>query len=189
MRPSRVYKAEGIILKRRSVGEADRILTVFTNQYGKIRVLAKGVRKITSRRAGHIEVFSHVIMTIHQGHTLDMVSEAQALRNGSLFDTDAIRLSYAYCLAELVDQLLADHQEHRDVFLFLKDSLNALLTSSLEAEYQQILSDFVHHLLWNLGFLPQARTLTGERMKAFVEGITERSVRSWPHLTEVSVAS
>jgi DNA repair protein RecO (recombination protein O) len=50
----KIYIAEGIILKRRNLGETDRILTVFSRQYGKIKILAKGVRKINSRRSGHI---------------------------------------------------------------------------------------------------------------------------------------
>jgi DNA repair protein RecO (recombination protein O) len=79
MKPSRVYVAEGIVLKRRNVGEADRILTVFTKKYGKIRVIAKGVRRITSRRAGHIEVFTRVILTLHSYKNMDIVTEAQAI--------------------------------------------------------------------------------------------------------------
>ncbi len=175
-----VYKAEGIILKRRSVGEADRILTVFSRQYGKMRVLAKGVRRITSRRAGHLEVFTHVVLTIHLSRTLDMVTEAMAIRNGSLFDSDAVRLGYAYCMCELVDQLLADHQEHEDVFFLLRDGLMGLLTTDTQEAYQNNLRNFVHELLWRLGFLPKERRVSDDNIQVFVERITERHLRTWP---------
>jgi DNA repair protein RecO (recombination protein O) len=180
MRTSRIYVAEGIILKRRSVGEADRMITIFTKQYGKIRVLAKGVRRIKSRRAGHLEVFSHVICTIHNGRLCDMLSEANSVRNGALFDTDAVRLEYAYSVCELVDRLLADRQEHVDIFFLLRYTLNKLLSSDNQVEYRKILLDFVHTSLWNLGFLPKQHILPDYRLKAYVEGITENRLRAWP---------
>jgi DNA repair protein RecO (recombination protein O) len=182
---SRVFKTEGIILKRHNVGEADRILTVFSKQYGKIRVLAKGVRRITSRRAGHLEVFTHVVLTIHISHAMDLVTEASSVRNGSLFDADAARLGYAYCVCELIDQLLADHQEHEDVFYLLRDGLMALLKTDTTESYQKILTDFTHELLWRLGFLPHPRKLSVDRIQEFVERITERHLRAWPHLTGI----
>jgi DNA repair protein RecO (recombination protein O) len=180
MRPLRVYTAEGIVLKRNVTGEADRILTIFTKQYGKMRILAKGIRRITSRRAGHMEVFTHGIFTLHGGHSIDLVSEASTVRSGSLFDTDALRLEYAYCVCELVDQLLADRQEHEDVFYLLRDSLNNLLSSNTLPAYQTILTTFAHTLLWNLGFLPRSQSVSITRMKQHIERITERRLRAWP---------
>jgi DNA repair protein RecO (recombination protein O) len=180
MRPLRIYTAEGIILKRISTGEADRIITVFTKQFGKIRMVARGVRKITSRRAGHLEVFTHGVYTLHGGHTIDLVSEASTIRSGSLFDTDAPRLEYAYCTCELVDQLLADRQEHEDVFFLLRDNLNALLAADSIDQYQVLLVDFIHALLWTLGFLPRTRHIDMSAMQQYIERITERKLRAWP---------
>ena len=53
----RLYRTDAIILRRSDFGEADRLLTVFTPERGKLRLLAKGVRKTTSRKAGHVELF------------------------------------------------------------------------------------------------------------------------------------
>ena len=58
----RTYKTEGIILKRINFGEADRILTSYTKHFGKISLLAKGVRKITSRKGGNIELFNQTVL-------------------------------------------------------------------------------------------------------------------------------
>lgn len=170
MRPLHVYTVEGIILKKRSTGEADRLLTVFTKQRGKIRVLAKGVRRITSRRAGHLEVFSRVILTLHTQGTLDLVTEAQALTQGSA------SIGYAYCMCELVDQLLADRQEHEDVYALLQHGLEHVGT-------QEVMADFIHKLLWMLGFLSRENHLTHDRIKPYIERITERRFRTWPLLT------
>lgn len=182
MRPPRVYTAEGIVLKRFNVGEADRILTVFTKNLGKVRVIAKGVRRINSRRAGHIEVFSHVILTLHSFGTMDIVSEAQAISRGTLFEKDEIRLAYAYSMCELVDQLLADHQEHEDVFMLLRDGLDQLIRSDKSEDWQVAVTNFAHHMLWKLGFLAFTRRLQETEIRSYIEQITERKLRAWPVL-------
>ncbi|PIZ97846.1 MAG: DNA repair protein RecO, partial [Candidatus Levybacteria bacterium CG_4_10_14_0_2_um_filter_35_8] len=53
------YKTEGIVIKRRNLGEADKILTIFTKRYGKIQVKAPGIRKINSRRSPHVELLNY----------------------------------------------------------------------------------------------------------------------------------
>lgn len=72
-------KVEGIILKRRNLGEADRILTVFSKNLGKISVLAKGVRRITSRRAGNVELLNRVSMYLHRAKSFLILTEAISL--------------------------------------------------------------------------------------------------------------
>lgn len=180
MKLPRVYTAEGIILKRKAIGEADRMMTVFTKKYGKIRVIAKGVRRITSRRAGHIEVFSRVVLTLHGHPPWDIVTEAQAISRGTLFESSATRMGYAYCMCELVDQLLADHQEHEDVYQLLAEGLDSLVQKSTPQEWQEVLTHFIHQLLWILGFLPDKEYLKENHIQSFVERITERKLRTWP---------
>ena len=186
MKDQRVYTIEGIVLKRRVAGEEDRILTIFTKQRGKIRVLAKGIRRIHSRRAGHVEVFSRVILTLHSHGSMDIVSEAQAVIPGSLFESDASRMAYAYCMSELVDQLLPDHQEHVDIFFLLADGLTGLLREDSVDAWQDAMTYFIHELLWRLGFLPQSRHLSLNSMQSYIEHITERRLRTWPLLTALT---
>lgn len=183
MRPLQVYTVEGIILKKRSVGEADRLLTVFTKQKGKIRVLAKGVRRITSRRAGHLEVFSRVMLTIHTHRSWELVSEAQALTRGALFELDVSGVGYAYCMCELVDQLLADRQEHEDVYMLLQQGLENMTRVRKMNEWREIMFSFVHKLLWILGFLAHDNYLDEDHIQPYIERITERRFRTWPLLT------
>jgi DNA repair protein RecO (recombination protein O) len=182
MNSSRVYTVEGIILKRKSVGEADKILTIFTKQAGKIRVLAKGIRRIHSRRSGHVELFSHVVITLHVHGSLDIVTEAQAMRHGSGFESDGTRMAYAYCMSELVDQLLPDKQEHMDIFMLLTESLDGLLKEKEVERLGSLMSGFIHELLWRLGYLPESRLLPQESMQSYIEQITERKLRTWPLL-------
>lgn len=186
MRTSRLFTVEGIILKRRISGEADRILTVFSKERGKIRLIAKGVRKISSRRAGHTEVFSHVALTVHAGKTLDILSEATHVVHEVFVDTSITKVSYAYYLCELVDQLLPDHQEHVDVFVMLRDALTAVRREANEQRLDVYIREFTHRLLWMLGYLAPSKRLNRENLTPFVESITERSSKTLLLLTKLS---
>lgn len=177
MTASRVYKTEGIILKRKNIGEADRMLTVFTREYGKIRVIAKGIRKISSRRAPHLEPFTRVAMVVYRGKTLDSVSEVQPLAIYEDIRHDLERVSIAYYLCELVESLLAEKQEHAEVFLMFSQALSEL-GESRAGEMYRMSKAFTLALLWELGFLPRTQSLNGEALQDFIETITERKLKS-----------
>ena len=68
------YKADGIIVARKNFGETDKLVTIFTKQYGKKVVLAKGIRRITSRRAPHLELFSAVSLVLRSGKSFDYIT-------------------------------------------------------------------------------------------------------------------
>src|SRR3989344_5545458 len=97
------FKTEGIILKRRNFGEADRILTVFSQSRGKISVLAKGVRRITSRRGGNVELLNRVQMFLHPGKNLLILTEAVALDTYPKIKEELTLSTYGFHLIELVD--------------------------------------------------------------------------------------
>lgn len=105
------FKTEGIILKRKDFGEADRILTVFTKRFGKVSVLARGVRKITSRRAGNVELLNRVMMFLHQGKNFYILTEAESINTFEALKNDLTLSTYAYHLIELTDKLAAENQE------------------------------------------------------------------------------
>ncbi len=186
---SRIYTIEGIVLKRRAVGEADRILTLFTRQQGKIQVLAKGIRKIQSRRAGHLEPFNRVIITLHAHGTLDIVSEASVVAHGTFRTRNPALIAYAYCLCELIDQLMADRQEQPEIYMLLVDALAELEAGRNDASWSQTMSVFIHRLLWALGFLQSSRQLPKDALRPYIEEITERKLRTWPLLTVLGGSS
>lgn len=177
MTAPRVFKAEGIILKRKNVGEADRIVTVFTKEYGKMRVIAKGIRKVSSRRAPHLEVFTRVRMVVHSGKTFESVSEVEPIEVYEHMRGDLSRVSMAYYLCELIDSLLPEKQEQRDVFTLLTQALDDLSLGSGPGIYLMS-KTFTLELLWALGFLPRNKMLTGDKLQQFIETITERRMKS-----------
>lgn len=169
----RSYKTEGIIIKRKDFGEADRILTVFTKNQGKIKIVAKGVRKISSRRSSHVELLNQSILTIHDGK-IPILTEAETIKHYSILKNDLKKCGFAFYICELIDGLLPEHQENRAVFNLMQDVLVRLQT---EAKPRDLISKFEQDLLVSLGFWPKERLFI-EDSDAFIEDIIERKIKS-----------
>jgi DNA repair protein RecO (recombination protein O) len=169
----RVFKTEGIIIKRRNIGEGDRILTVYSKQRGKIQVVAKGVRKIASRRSSHIELLNYSLLTIHEAK-LPILTEAEALNHYSGLKSNLDKSAYAFYVCELVDGLLAEHQENRAVFNLLQDTLFKMES---EAECKMLIKNFEQLLLTELGFWPHDRVFL-EDSSRFIEDLMERKIKT-----------
>jgi recombinational DNA repair protein (RecF pathway) len=119
----RSFKTEGIIIKRRDYGEADRILTVMTREYGKLKINAKGVRKITSRRSAHIELLNYSILHLYKAHSMAVLTEVKMLEDFSPIKENFDKVGLAYHLCELVDGLCPENQENRNVYFLLQKTL------------------------------------------------------------------
>lgn len=168
------YKTEGVILKRLNYGEADRILTIYTKHYGKIRAIAKGVRKITSRKGGNLELFNHCVLFLAEGRNLDIITEAQVTNSFSRLGDDLEKAAAAFYLVELVDQLTADGQVNRQVFDLLVKALSEL--SAKRCELGAVVRGFEVGLLKLLGFWSDAVDI--KNVKSYIEEIIERKLRS-----------
>lgn len=119
----RNLRTEGIIIKRRNLGEADRLLTVITPHYGKLTIKATGVRKITSRRAAHTELLNHAVLNLYKGTGMHVLTEANMLNDYAPIKHDFAKVGVAYHLCELVDGLCPENQENSKVFHLLKNTL------------------------------------------------------------------
>jgi len=170
-----IYKTEGIILKRRNFGEADKILTVFTKHYGKIKVIAKGIRKITSKKAGTLELFNHCKLVLVKGKHLDIITEVEVIKNFSSLMGNLNKVGVAWYFCELVDKLTAEGQANKDIFELLKNYLENLDQKNTP----QFIRSFEEHLLNQLGFgIPlQWRRWSGS-LKLYIESIVEREIQT-----------
>jgi DNA repair protein RecO (recombination protein O) len=151
-RRERVYRTEAIVLRRSDFGEADRLLTVFTPDRGKLRLVAKGARKPSSRKSGHVELFSHGLFLVAVGRELDIVTQAETLEPFLPLREDLLRTTYAYYVAELADAFTAERDENRAIFDLLKDAFGWVCTAgelALVARYYEL------HLLGLAGYQPQ----------------------------------
>ena len=120
------FAAEGIILKRKNFSEADKLVTIFTKNQGKVICVAKGVRKITSRRAGSLELLNHVKVYLHQTKGLPILTEAQIQNTFPDLKEDLNKISIAFLVLELVDRLFDEGQENRIVFDLLFDTIDRI---------------------------------------------------------------
>lgn len=126
MRTERLYRTEAIVLRRGDFGEADRLLTLYTPGHGKRRVLAKGVRKTASRKAGHLELYSRSDVLVARGRDLDIVTQAELLDAHRSVHEDLLRASYAAYLAELLDRFVEEDDENPALYTLLASALHAL---------------------------------------------------------------
>jgi len=148
----RLYRTDAIILRRSDFGEADRLLTVFSPEYGKLRLLAKGVRKTTSRKAGHIELFMLTHLLVARARTWDIISQAEIVEAYRLLRENLDKTSHAYYLAELVDRFTEEHDPNAPVFELL--ALTLAQISYVDDPFVA-LRYFELHLLSLTGYQPQ----------------------------------
>ncbi len=167
------YRVEGIVIKRKNFGEADRILTVYTKSKGKISVLAKGVRKITSKRSSHIELLTHSVMGIHDGK-FSILTETESLYHYSELKSDLKKAGYGFYICELIDGLCAEHQENRGVFALLQNTLFKLETTE---DPKSLIASFEKDLLTLLGFWPENRAYL-EDSDGYIEEIMEKKIKT-----------
>src|SRR5215218_3711909 len=126
--PQALYRDEGIVLRTQKLGEADRIVTVLPRRTGKVRAVAKGVRRTKSRFGGRLEPFSHVDLQLYAGRNLDIVTQAVALDSfGSTIAADYPRYTAATAIVETVERLTSEEREPSlKLYLLLVSVLRAL---------------------------------------------------------------
>lgn len=170
----RITKTEGIVIKRKSLAEADRIVTIFSKDYGKISLMAKGVRKINSRRSPHVELLNHSRFSLYKGKSMFNLSEVDSLENFQKLKKDLKKVGLAYHICELVDGLCAENQENQQIFALLKSTL-----SNIEKENQPefLVRNFEINLLRLLGFSGVEQDLSFNTEK-FIEDILERKLKA-----------
>jgi DNA repair protein RecO (recombination protein O) len=148
----RVYKTEAIVLKRTNLGEADSIITLFTPNLGKIRAVAKGVRRPKSKLGGHLDLLTQSSLLLAQGQNLDVITQSQTIENFLPLRSDLWRMSCAIYLVELVDRFIAEQVENYPVYRLLQ---TALLRLCEVQSNELVLRHFELHLLSYLGYQPE----------------------------------
>ncbi len=173
-----VYRVTAFILRRSNVGEADKILTIFSKNLGKLRVIAKGIRKISSRRGPHADLFNEVSMMLHHGKSMDIVTEVTTIKTYRTGLSSWIRMRAAYLVVEILDKLIPEHVVHQDIYMKLKETLEAI-EKTPEEQLDTLLQSFCNTVLIALGFLSSEKQCsTLPQAIAFVERIVERKIKT-----------
>ena len=171
----RSRKLEAIVIKRVNLFDSDRIVTVFSKNFGKMKIKAPGVRKISSRRGPHIELLNKSLLFVYEGKKLPILTEASTIHSFPKIKKDLRRSGLAFHICELVNELCAEHQENRQVFYLLEKTLRRL---EEEDNFKDIIYEFELSLLTLLGFWPPKKKLSSDNTQFVIEEILEKRLKT-----------
>lgn len=184
----RTYSCEAIIIARRNIGEADKLLTLFTREYGKKKVIAKGIRKVGSRRGPYLELFSHLKLLLHPGRTFDFVTEVNGIEPFLLLRKRLERIGYGYIGLELTERLTAENQESEPIFKNLSEFIRKLNHSSTNrSDAEKVLVSFKQFLLSELGFIEKQKNAVEDWLDERIEFVLEAPLKSPLLLTNIQM--
>ncbi|MCH7735955.1 MAG: DNA repair protein RecO [Chloroflexi bacterium] len=152
MAPPRTYRCEAIILGYTPLREADLLVTMFTRDQGKVKAVAKGARRSTSKLVGHLEPLTVVRMSMAHGRNMDIISQAEVIRSFSELKEDLTAIAKGQYLAELVDGFGAEASANPGLFQLMIDTLGAVEADSAS---DMPLRFFELHLLQVSGLMPE----------------------------------
>lgn len=124
--PGKLYRDTGIVLRTYKLGEADRIVVLVTPNHGKVRAVAKGVRKTKSRFGSRLEPASHVALQLYEGRELDIVTQAESIDHFRPIRDDLDRLTRSASMLEAVDQLAQEREANPRLYQMLLGALRSL---------------------------------------------------------------
>jgi DNA repair protein RecO (recombination protein O) len=151
---SRTYTTEGVVIRLADLGEADRIVTIFTQDLGKIRAVARGVRRPKSRVSGHLELLYQVTVSAAYGRSLDVITEAETLQMHGGLSQDLKRLSHAVYMCELLDSFSAERSPNYQLYRLTTSALGWLESTD---DPWLLVRYFETQLLDLSGFKPELR--------------------------------
>jgi DNA repair protein RecO (recombination protein O) len=124
-----LYRDEGVVLRTMRLGEADKIVTMLCRARGKVRAVAKGVRRTTSRFGGRLEPLSHVSLLCWQGRELDIVNQAEVLDSFRPIREDLSRVTKAFSMLEVADRVSVERHSAPRLYELLVNALSSLATN------------------------------------------------------------
>jgi DNA repair protein RecO (recombination protein O) len=149
-----MLKTNAFVLRRHDFREADRMYTVYSEEYGKIALLARGARKIKSKLAPHLESFGEVRVNFAKGKIFTHLSGASVLRHHKAILKDASRIDLVSHCFRLLDKFVKDDEADTEIYGLLEEAMSAA-NEAPEAGFQKIRVYFFWRLIDFLGYRPQ----------------------------------
>ena len=147
-----LYKEQGIVLRTMRLGEADRIVTVLTQGTGKIRAVAKGIRKTRSKFGARLDPFTHVDLLLYKGRELDIVTQAEIITSFRELRADYNRFTAGEMILEAADRVIEDREPNTRMFMLLLTSLRRLIDPTSDSG--AIADSFLLRMTSLAGFRP-----------------------------------
>ena len=152
MAPPRTYHCEALTLKHAPIGEADLLLTLFTKEMGKLRAVAKGARRSSSKLVGHLEPLTQIRISLAHGRGLDYVTQAQVIGNFGPLKDDLQAITKGFYLAELVDGFGSEAHPNQPLYELAVATLHHI---GQDHDSELVLRFFELRLLQVSGFMPE----------------------------------
>lgn len=169
----RSYSSEGMVLSRKNFGEADRILVVFSKTFGKLSLLAKGIRKLKSKKRGHLEIFSQIKFSAVKGNGMDIMTEAETLNDFAGVRVNLNKITLAYYFCEVTNKITHEDGNPSGVYSLLSSVLKELET---ETELKKLRLKFIYSLLIEMGYWPLNKKLIDADI--VLDDVLERKINS-----------
>lgn len=170
----KLISTTGFVLKRTNYGDGDRFVTLFTKDLGKIQTMARGVRKLSSRKRPALEPLNLVKVSLVNSTKTPLIAEAQLIASYPHLKSNMFRLTQAVQLLEIIDQLLPEDEAHERIFSIVKETLTLL---ELNGKQKNMLLESIKEILVELGFgLPAIQN--EQLLKAHLEEIIDRPLRT-----------
>jgi len=179
---NRTYSTQAIVLKTKDLGETDRLLTVLSQHYGKLILVAKGVRRPKSRKAGHLQTFNLVKLFMAKTKGIDIITETETIKTFQARCQSLGKTSQACYFAELIDQLEPFEQVNEKLFQLFKQALTQLEKQLLN---QTQLFNYVFKIVELLGFGPPAGVKTLPQLENYIQSISDQEITSKTLLREI----
>jgi DNA repair protein RecO (recombination protein O) len=161
---AKTYAVEAVVLKRSNLGEADRLITFLSRYRGKFTSIAKGVRKVASRRGPNLELFNHVKAYFAVGKNFDVVTEVETIHSFKDVKDNLEKVGYGFYLSEITNEFLGEGQGDNKFFELFLEALTLLEETKDPTSINKILRAFEIKLLDQVGFRPQlTRCVTCEQ--------------------------
>src|ERR671925_258262 len=147
-----LYKEQGIVLRSVKLGEADKIVSILTQGSGKIRAVAKGIRRTNSKFGARLEPLTHVSLLLYRGRSLDTITQAEIVSPFRRIRSDLDLIAAGETMLEAVDKVAEEHERNVRLFLLLLSGLRALDSGPRDAA--AVAESFLLKLLSLSGFHP-----------------------------------
>ena len=147
-----LYKERGIVLRSMKLGEADKIVTILTQGSGKVRAVAKGIRRTNSKFGARLEPFTHVSLLLYQGRNLDTVTQAEIVSPFRRTRSEFGLIAAGETMVEAVDRVAEEHERNVRLFMLLLSGLRTL--ELMPADPAAVAESFLLKLLSLSGFHP-----------------------------------
>lgn len=171
---SRTIKTQAVVLRKRSLPNQDKIVTLFTEELGKVNAFAKGIKKITSRRLPHIQTANLIHVVLYKKDERFYLQETSLVSGFSEIKKSSQKLELLYLFLFVVDRLSPENQVETAVFKMVKSFLVEL--SHVKDPNNELLTKYLNKILITLGYSKEEKSL--DQVKAAIEEIINEKIPS-----------